>query len=231
MRLHVIKHTSFEGPGTIATWARERGYELETTEVEQGQALPSPRDFDALILMGGPMSVNDEDSYAWLRPEKAMVRESLALGRKALGVCLGAQMIASALGATVRSNAFKEIGWFPIETTAAGQGHPFFKRMPKALPVFHWHGETFDLPPGAVHLARSAACEHQAYALGVQALGVQFHMEVDEGSLRDMAQGGMAELEPGGPFIQNERVLLGQPELLGPLGLVCRAVLDDWISA
>ena len=74
MRLHVIKHTSFEGPGAIATWARERGYEMETTEVEQGQSLPSPRDFDALILMGGPMSVNDEDSYAWLRPEKALVR-------------------------------------------------------------------------------------------------------------------------------------------------------------
>lgn len=231
MRLRVIKHTTSEGPGAVASWARERGYTLDTTELEQGQALPSPADFDALVLMGGPMSVNNEDAFAWLRPEKALVRETLAKGKKVLGICLGAQMIASALGAKIAPNAFKEIGWFPLEATAAGQGHPFFKRLPRVLPVFHWHGETFGIPKGAVHLARTPVCEHQAFALRNQALGLQCHMEVDADSLRDMVEGGREELTPGVPFIQNQAVLLGQPELLGPLGIVCRAVLDDWITA
>jgi len=231
MLLHVIKHTAFEGPGAIATWAKERGHGLETTEIEQGQALPSPRDFDALILLGGPMSVTDEKTVPWLKPEKALVRESLALGRKVLGVCLGAQMIASALGAKIRRNEFREIGWFPVETTVAGRAHPFFKSMPRALCVLHWHNETFELPQGAVLLARSAACEHQAYAIGTQVLGVQCHMEVDAASLKDMAEGISDELEPGGPFVQNEHVLLGQPELLEPMGIVCRSILDDWLAA
>jgi GMP synthase-like glutamine amidotransferase len=231
VQIHVIKHTAFEGPGSIATWAKERGYRMETTEVAQGQALPSPRDFDALVLMGGPMSVNDEEKHPWLRPEKALVRETLGLGRKVLGVCLGAQMIASALGAKVRTNTLEEIGWFPIEATAAGQKHPFFKRMPPVLMAFHWHGETFDLPSGAVHLARSAACEHQAYALGTQALALQCHMEVDAASLRDMTHGLTDELKPGRPFVQNETVLSGQPELLGPMARALHAVLDDWIAA
>jgi GMP synthase-like glutamine amidotransferase len=231
MQLRVIKHTTFEGPGAVAAWAKERGYALETTELEQGQALPSPADFDALVLMGGPMSVNEEDVYAWLRPEKALVRETLAKGKKVLGICLGAQMIASAMGAKIAPNAFKEIGWFPLEATAGGQDHPFFKRMPKVMPAFHWHGETFGIPKGAVHLARTSVCEHQAFALGSQALGLQFHMEVDADSLREMVEGGREEIVAGAPFIQNQAVLLGQPELLGPLGIVCRAVLDDWIMA
>jgi|SRR5665213_83587 len=231
MRLHVIKHAVFEGPGAIAPWARERGHILETTEVDQGQALPSPRDFDVLVLMGGSMSVNDEELYPWLRPEKALVRESLALGRKVLGVCLGAQMIASALGAAVRPNPFKEIGWFPLESTPEGKKHPIFGRFPAPLSVFHWHGETFDLPKGAAHLARSAACENQAFALGSQVLALQCHLEVDLISLGEMAEGGGEDIVPGQPFIQNKSVLLGQVELLEPMNRALDMLLDDWMAA
>lgn len=231
MRLHVVKHMPFEGPGAVAAWAKERGHSLRTTELAYGQALPVPEDFDALVLMGGPMSVNEEDRFAWLKPEKALLRDSLAQGKKIFGVCLGAQMIASALGAKVRPNGLKEIGWFPLESTPAGATHPLWAPMPRTLPVFHWHGETFELPPGAVHLARSAACENQAYALGSQVLALQCHIEVDEESLREMVEGGGDELDPNEPFIQNAKVMLGQSESLARLNPLVRALLDGWAAA
>jgi GMP synthase-like glutamine amidotransferase len=228
MRLHVLKHMPFEGPGAVATWAAERGHALRTTELAYGQALPLPADFDGLVLMGGPMSVNEEDRYPWLRPEKALVRESLAAGKRILGVCLGAQMIASALGAQVRPNELKEIGWFPLESLPSAVGHPLWAAMPRTLPVFHWHGETFDLPPGAVHLARSAACEHQAYAIGGRVLALQCHLEVDQKSLREMVEGGADEIDLGQPFIQSAAVMLGQAEALERLAPLLRALLDAW---
>jgi len=231
MKLWVVKHATFEGPGAVAAWARERGHTLSVTENEYGQALPTPDDFDALVLMGGPMSVNEEGRYGWLRPEKALVRDTLASGKKLLGVCLGAQMIASALGAEVRPNAYKEIGWFPLEITAAGREHPFFRGLPGVLPVFHWHGETFGLPAGALHLARTAACENQGFAIGTQALALQCHLEVDAESLKEMAVGGRDELDLSQPFIQSEAVLLGQPENLQRLAGSFRTLMDQWIQA
>lgn len=230
MRLHVLKHMPFEGPGAVASWAKERGHSLRTTELDYGQALPQPADFDGLVLMGGPMSVNEEDRYPWLRPEKALVRETLAAGKRILGICLGAQMIASALGAKVRPNGLKEIGWFPLESLPTASGHPLWAPMPRAIPVFHWHGETFDLPPGAVHLARSAACENQAYALGSQVLALQCHLEVDKESLREMVEGGSDEIDPRQPFIQSAGVMLGQPEALERLAPLLRALLDAWVG-
>jgi GMP synthase-like glutamine amidotransferase len=231
MRLSIIKHMTFEGPGAVAAWAMERGHSVAITEQELGQPMPSQRDFDGLVLMGGPMSVNDEDRYAWLRGEKALVRETLAAGKKILGICLGAQMIASALGAKVRPNALKEIGWFPLETVAGSEGNALWKAVPRTLPVFHWHGETFDLPSGAAHLARSAACEHQAYALGTRVLALQCHLEVDAVSLREMVEGGRDELDLAQPFIQNEQVMLNQPESLARLAPLIRALLDGWVAA
>ena len=231
MRLSVVKHEVFEGPGGIADWARERGHSVRVVELSKGEALPALGDFDALVLMGGPMSVNEEDRYAWLKPEKALVREALAGGKKILGVCLGSQMIASALGATVRPNAFKEIGWFPIESTAAGKAHPWWGRMPSTLPVFHWHGETFDLPPGAELLARSSACEHQVYAIGDRVLALQCHLEVNADSLSDMVALGRDEIDLSQPFIQNESVLLGQPEAFARLLPLFQSVMDAWAGA
>lgn len=231
MRLRIIKHVPFEGPGAIAAWANERGHAVQLTELGLGEALPQPSEFDALVLMGGPMSVTEEGLYSWLRPEKALVRTCLGLGKKMLGVCLGSQMIASALGADIRRNAHKEIGWFPIVVSPAGRDHPFFRRLPPSMCVFHWHGETYDLPPGAVHLAASAACENQAYALGTQVLALQCHPEVDEASLREMAEGGGDELMSGGPFVQCNEDLFAHPEYLERLRPVVRMLLDNWLVA
>lgn len=231
MRIHVVKHVEFEGPGAIADWARARGHALGVTELGAGEALPAVDAFDALVLMGGPMSVNDEGRYAWLVPEKALVRDCLARGRKVLGICLGAQMIASALGAAVTRNPEKEIGWFPVEATPPGREHPFWRGLPRALPVFHWHGETFAYPPACVPLLRSAACEAQGFALGLQALALQCHVEVNVASLTDMVSAGRAELDLSQPFIQSEAVIVGQGAALGRLGPVLERLLDNWMEA
>jgi GMP synthase-like glutamine amidotransferase len=231
MRLQVIKHVPFEGPGAIATWAQARGHSLALTELAAGQALPALDAFDALVLMGGPMSVNDEADLAWLAPEKALLRATLASGKKVLGVCLGAQMIASALGAPISRNPDKEIGWFPVEATPQGRRHPFWAGLPDAFPCFHWHGETFALPPGATALLRSAACEAQGFALGVQALALQCHVEVDASSLDAMIVNGRAELDLARPFIQPEAVLRGQPQALARLWPHLERLLDNWVMA
>ena len=231
MRIQVIKHEVLEGPGAIAAWAAGRGHSLAATELSKGEALPAPSDFDALVLMGGSMSVNDEGRYDWLRPEKQLVRDSLAAGKKILGICLGAQMIASALGAPVTRNPEKEIGWFPVEATDAGWRHPFWLGLPRALPVFHWHGETFGLPEGAVQLLRSAACEQQGYAIGTQALALQCHPEVDSVSVAEMVENGRDELVEGRWFIQSEEAIKAQSEPLARLGPVLHRLLDQWLAA
>jgi GMP synthase-like glutamine amidotransferase len=153
------------------------------------------------------MSVNDEAELPWLCDEKRFIREAVQNGVPVLGVCLGAQLIASALGARVYRNTQKEIGWFPIEAVQA-DGDWF--RFPQELQVFHWHGETFDLPPGAIHLARSTACQHQAFQVGRRALALQFHLEVTPETVRAFAENCGDELRPA-PYVQSETEMLAVP--------------------
>src|SRR5262249_14008572 len=144
MKVHVLQHAPFEDIGSMADWLRARGSRVRHTRFFEDATLPEVADLDLVIAMGGPMSVNDEGTLSWLRSEKAFLRAALAGGVPVLGICLGAQMIASALGARVRRNPEPEIGWFPIEAMPAP---PESFRLPSARRVFHWHGETFDLPP------------------------------------------------------------------------------------
>jgi GMP synthase-like glutamine amidotransferase len=158
--------------------------------------------------MGGPMSVNDEAAHAWLAAEKKFIREVIESGRPVLGVCLGAQLIASAMGAKVTANAEKEIGWFPVEATATQDASTF--RFPPRTDVFHWHGETFELPPGAVLLADSAGCRHQAFQLGGTVIGLQFHLETTPESARQIVSNCRDELIPA-RYVQSEEEILSAP--------------------
>jgi len=182
-------------------WFRSRGDRLASSHLYADPTLPLAGEFDWLVIMGGGMSVNDEDRFPWLAAEKRMVRQAIDQGKIVLGVCLGAQMIAAALGARVRRHAVKEIGWFPIEREPSAADHPLARWLPPRADVFHWHGETFDLPEGAVHLARSAACRHQAFAWGQHVLALQFHLEVTPALVRGMIEGSAADLVPG-PWVQ-----------------------------
>jgi GMP synthase-like glutamine amidotransferase len=208
MNVQVLQHVPFEGLGSIERWLSERGASVQTTRFYPSAVLPDPRSIDLVIAMGGPMSVNDEREYPWLKAEKAFIKDAVGRGLAVLGVCLGAQIIANALGARVFANAHKEIGWFPIQ--AVSTDSEAFRFAPQTT-VFHWHGETFDLPPGAVHLARSAGCENQAFQIGRSVIGLQFHLETTPQTAGQLIQHCRDELVAG-EYIQTEPALRAAPD-------------------
>lgn len=201
MKVHYLQHVPFEGLGNIEEWIREKNYTLTATHFYRNDKLPPLDELDMLIIMGGPMGVYDEDKITWLKQEKAFVREAIACGKKVLGICLGAQLIAEALGAPVYPHTHKEIGWFPVSLTPAGKTHPFLKDFPSDFTVFHWHGDTFDMPKGAIHLAKSQATAHQAFAYGANVLALQFHFEMNELLIEQMLVDSEEELQKA-TFVQ-----------------------------
>lgn len=205
MRAHSFQHVPFEGLGSIECWLSENDYELTSTRFFEAMDLPDPAAIDLLVIMGGPMSVNDEGQFPWLAVEKRYVRAFIATGKPVLGICLGAQIIATAMGARVFPNPVKEIGWFPIHAISPG-GHSAF-RFPPSETVFHWHGETFDLPSGAIRLAKSEGCENQAFQFGERVIGLQFHLETTPTAAKDIVANCRDELVPS-RFVQTEREIL-----------------------
>lgn len=210
MRVHYLQHVPFEGLGYIEPWLHAQGHHITGTRFFVSPTLPQVHDLDLLIIMGGPMSANDEEPL-WLRPEKLFIRRCIESGKAVLGICLGAQLIASALGARVYRNREKEIGWLPVEGVPS-HGRSLF-RFPPVFTAFHWHGDTFDLPPGAVQLARSEACENQAFQLGRSVIGLQFHLEMTPASTREIVAHCRAELSPA-RYVQSEAAILAaSPEI------------------
>ncbi len=214
MKVNYLTHVPYEGLGALECALIRCGHGLARTRLYAGESLPDPDAVEGLIVMGGPMSIHDEDDCPWLVEEKRFVARVLERGVPVLGICLGAQLIAHALGARVYPNAEKEIGWFPVD------------RMPQAAPsaldglptrftAFHWHGETFDLPAGAVHLASSAACPNQAFAWG-RALALQFHLEVLPSGVADLCVFGAGDLDSG-RYVQAPHAMLGEPARFEPV--------------
>ncbi len=207
MHVHVLQHVPFEGLGSIKAWLLHRGVRVTCTRFFESTHLPALADIDFIIALGGPMSVNDEAQLPWLREEKHFIADAIASNKSVLGICLGAQLIASALGARVYLGAEKEIGWFPVFAEPAVPGTFVF---PVIAEAFHWHGEMFDLPTGAVHLASSAACKNQAFQIGARVIGLQFHLETTPESVEALISNCANELLPQ-RYIQTKPVLRGVP--------------------
>jgi GMP synthase-like glutamine amidotransferase len=183
MRVLAFRHVPFEDAGMIATVLEGRGAAVEYADLYMpGSTLPETAAFDGLVFMGGPMSVNDPLPY--LRWEMRTIADAIERGQPVLGICLGAQLIAKAMGARVYRNSEKEIGFFEVEFAEEAQDDPVFSGL-KNETVFHWHGETFDLPAGAVLLASSARCRNQAFRIGERTYGMQFHLEVTPAMIAD----------------------------------------------
>lgn len=208
MKVQVLQHVPFEDIGSMRAWFATRGAELQYTRFFENPGLPDPAGLDLIVAMGGPMSVNDEEIHPWLRDEKRFLRETIEQGVPVLGICLGAQLIANALGADVYPNTQKEIGWFPIEGIDVPEGR---FRFPERSEVFHWHGETFDLPQNAVQLAYSAACKNQAFQIGERVIALQFHLETTPESADSIITNCRDELVADAPYIQSESELRNTP--------------------
>jgi GMP synthase (glutamine-hydrolysing) len=178
MRVCCLQHISCEPPGIFEDVLLERGAEIVRAELDEGDKLPDWHSADLVVVMGGPMSVNDEEDHEWLRDEKAWIAEAVHAGVPFFGVCLGAQLLAASLGATVSHGEVPEVGVLPIELTSAARSDPVFSVLRPGVRVLQWHGDTFELPTGAVHLGRSTRYENQAFRYGTLAYAIQFHLEV-----------------------------------------------------
>ncbi len=209
MRIRVFQHVGFEDIGRIKEWAERKRHDLSYTRFFAGNRLPGTGDFDMLVVMGGPMSVNDTAQYPWLADEILFLRGAIAEGKKVFGVCLGAQLIAKSLGSEVYGNPVKEIGWFPV--TFEPERHPFFPGLShgRKLTVFHWHGETFDLPKEAIRLFSTDACANQAFAYSSNVLALQFHLEMSREAIDAIVANCRAELVQG-VRIQPEALIVKQ---------------------
>jgi GMP synthase (glutamine-hydrolysing) len=187
VRVLVLQHIACEPPGVFEDVLRERGATLHRVELDEGDALPDWRAFDTIVAMGGPMSVNDETELPWLVDEKRLIADAVRGGTPLWGVCLGVQLLAASLGARVYPGPAPEVGVLPVELTEEGLADPVFSGLPPVLPTLQWHGDTFDLPDGAVRLAGSPAYPNQAFRVGRSAYGVQFHVEVSPELAREWA--------------------------------------------
>lgn len=191
MSVLILKNISPEGPGTIGSFLDGQNIQYTVIDLSAGERLPETRQYDTLVMMGGPMSVNDGIPY--IEEECALTRQFIAAGKRVFGVCLGAQIMAKALGARVYPGPEKEIGWYDIHLTQGGQSDPAMNALSRGasfFKVFQWHGETFDLPEGAVHLAHSPLYRHQAFRFGQSAYAFQFHIEVTREMVYDWLKDG-----------------------------------------
>lgn len=200
MKILIVQHTVGEGPGLLQPVLLCKGWELDIRCMEEpGTSLPCNLDgYDAMLILGGPMGANEEDKYPYLRILQKLIVLSLQTGIPVLGICLGAQIIAKALGGSVKPNQVKEIGWYRLHLTGAGQQSPLFEGLPEELTFFEWHQDTFSLPESASHLVEGGTCTNQAFSINDSLWGLQFHPEVNQSIIFHWSKNGADELEEFG---------------------------------
>ena len=225
MNVHHLQHVSFENLGSIESVLREKGHHLSSTHLYKNDPLPAVDDIDWLIVMGGPMGIYDEKAFPWLTSEKKFINDAINYGKIVLGICLGAQLIADALGVKVYKNRHREIGWFHINRSPEADDTILSKAIPEQIEVFHWHGDTFDIPKGAAVLAASEACKNQGFIMDNRVVALQFHLEATLQSARSLIDNCRDELD-GSPYVQSESKMLANKQRFSTINQVMRSVLE-----
>lgn len=225
MRLHCIQHVSYEGPGAIEKWAMKNGHVLTYTRRFASGLVPTLPEFDWLIVMGGPMGVHDTHIFPWLREDKRIIENALSSKKTVLGICLGAQLLADVLGARVYSSDYKEVGWHNVHLTEEALSSPVWAGVPRDLQVFQWHGDTFDLPLGAVRAVKGHVCENQAFLCG-KAIALQFHLESTLEDARKLVQECPDDLAPG-PYVQTPQQFLSDDRPFVEANMIMGKLLDN----
>jgi len=205
MRIHCLEHVWFEDSAIITDWANHKGYSITKTRFFKGERLPDQKTFDFLVILGGPMNIYQDTKYPWLKEEKVFIEKAINNDKVVLGICLGAQLIASSLGAKISVNKDKEIGWFTVTTNTAGT-----ILLPKKFKAFHFHEDTFELPKQAKLLAETKACRNQAFSFNKgKVIGLQFHLELKADGIKAIIDNADSEIIEN-KFIQSPLVIMNK---------------------
>lgn len=210
MKVHYLQHVVFEGLGYIETWLKQNNHDISATQFfDPNHNLPEVETVDALIILGGPMGVYDEHQYPWLAEEMEFIQKCVLAGKKVLGICLGAQLIATCLGAGVHMARHKEIGWYRVRPTEDCAKLSWFYNLFKNSPVvFHWHGDQFSIPAkDALNLLTSDANANQAFMYKDHVLGLQFHLETTSASILEMLDKGADDISVA-DFVQSKEDII-----------------------
>lgn len=211
MRAHSLQHVWFEDLANIEPWLRKSGHAVSKTHLWNNERLPGLDELDWLIVMGGPMNIYEEKKFGWLVREKEFIRDAITQGKLVLGICLGAQLIADVLGGRVYKNEHKEIGWYPVRLSEAAKESKVLSVLPNGFTAFHWHGDTFNLPPSCKRMATSEGCLNQAFEYDQgRVIGFQFHLESSLESVRRLIQNCGEDLTKGEYIQTADDILLHQ---------------------
>lgn len=226
LRIHYIQHVPYEGIGKIEQWVSTKTHFLNGTHLYSGEKIGEINDFDWLVIMGGPMSVHDEDKFPWLLEEKQLIRQAITGNKIVIGICLGAQLIADVLGANVHKANHKEIGWFSVNLSPNAKNSELLHGFPETFYAFHWHGETFEIPKGALHIASSEVIKNQAFVYNDRVTGLQFHLETTEELIAGLLENCKSDLTYG-PFVQTESEILAGKSHLPHMHSLLFRLLDN----
>lgn len=229
MNILILQHVPFEGPAAIRTWATSNDHQLRCVDVSQALELPSINSFDCLIIMGGPMSVNDQ--LTWMQGEMDLIRAAVNAKRYVIGICLGAQLIAASLAASITPNQHREIGWFEAVYHLSPEQERTHRHwssgiFPLQFTPLHWHGDRFEIPPQATAIISSKACDNQAFIVGEHTLALQFHLEFDRATAARVAQACQDELLEGGQYVQTEQQILSNEQAFNDANGLLFLLLD-----
>ncbi len=203
MNIHILQHAEWENIGELDKWLDSKNLTYSTTYLYKGEKLPNQK-VDFLIVMGGPMGIFDDENYIWLKEEREFIKNTISSNAKVLGICLGSQFIADALGAKVYPGKEKEIGFFNISKAI---DHPITEKLPNSFEVFHWHGDTFETPKNAINLFSSEPTKNQGFIYDNRVIALQFHLEVGQKEINGFVENGISELIES-KYIQHKDIII-----------------------
>jgi len=225
LNIHYLQHVHFEKLGVIEDWCYEYGHQLNATKFYENFVLPKLSEFDILIVLGGPMNIDNTNEFPWLKQEKEFISKAIVANKIVIGICLGAQLIAQILGSKIIKNPDTEIGFFNIELTAEGKNSNILSEFERRNTVFHWHGDTFDIPKDAINLASSHACKNQAFLYKNNVLGLQFHLEMMPGNIKEIIEYNRDELTDS-EYIQSENEIISKLNLTKSTNRLMYSILN-----
>ncbi len=223
-RVHYFQHVEFEGLGNIEPLLAAHNCQLQSTRWFAGEQAPESDSYDLLIVMGGPMGIFDYNLYPWLTAEKLALKAAIEAGKKVLGICLGAQLIADVLGASVSKNAVREIGWFALQSSSELQLSRWGKVFPARFSPLHWHGDTFAIPLDAMPVGSSEACANQGFILEDRIVALQFHLELAPSAVATLCAACADELD-GSAYVQSPAKMLAADSNFTASEAILRALI------